>query len=235
MGEGIAKGFQDSADPFNKEVAGFQREEEAFNAVIARYRREMNRLRALQAGTPANAAATPPGAKPARPPKDDSARRAAEAERERIRIARQLYEDQTAYFAAEARKRFAIVQEYAEAEKRSAADVARFQEFPASTRSNSKAKLGEYIKKLVPGTNEHTEHCRNRRSLSLTSKRFARKREKRGRSEKKAATEGERKLHTERKQRWKERHRLLEQAVGPRRCRDGTEGSRTSGDRPPKC
>ena len=206
MGEGIAKGFQDAADPFNKEVAGFQREEDAFNAQLARYNREMNRLRALQAGKPSSGF-EPIGTKPAkgRAVKDDSQRRAEEAERERIRLARQLYEDQTAYFSAEARKRFAVVQEYAEAEKRSAADVARFQEFLAlDTLEFKKAKLDEYIKKLVPGTNEYGRALHEQSLLELDIETLRSENAKNEADRKKASTEAERKLHDERKQRWKE-------------------------------
>jgi hypothetical protein len=51
-----------------------------------------------------------------------------QARRERIAAARQLFEEETSLFEAGVRHRIAVVEQFAEAEKRSAADVAKFRE-----------------------------------------------------------------------------------------------------------
>lgn len=137
-------------------------------------------------------------------------REAEEAERNRIRAARQSYEFETQFFEAEASKRFAIVEQFADKEKKTAADVARFQEFLAvDVLEFKKRKLDEYISKLVTGTEEYIQAQQEMRLIELDIETQRAKNATAESNRVKKATEEEKKLHDDRRKRWSDHIKYL--------------------------
>lgn len=96
----------------------------------------------------------------------ESDRQAEAAERERVQKVTQYYRDETEFFGAEARKRYAIAAEYAEKERKTAEDLAKFKEFLELDVLNVRREnLLKLQKELDPATDAYKRNAQEVRIL----------------------------------------------------------------------
>lgn len=89
-------------------------------------------------------------------------------ERERVQNAKQYYQDETAFFEAEAKKRYAIAVEYAKVQKLTDDDLAKFKELlDAKTLQTRLDNLRKFQKETVAGSDEYKRAEQDIRILEM--------------------------------------------------------------------
>lgn len=132
-------------------------------------------------------------------------REAERIERERLAMLRRSYSEETELFEAEAKKRLAVAEEFADANNRTEADMARYAEFIADQiLEYRRSRLKAYMVAVGTGTDEYK---RLQHDLSVLDEQIEAQRAEHAKNEQeriKKQTEDEIKLYEQRKQSWKE-------------------------------
>lgn len=101
--------------------------------------------------------------------KEREDRKLEELERKRVADARQHFEDETAFFAAEAKKRYAVAVEYARVEGKTEEQLAKFKEqLDEDVLKVRMENLKKFFQQLIPGTEAYKRTQQEIRILELS-------------------------------------------------------------------